>query len=1577
MGMRKSNLVLLLSVLLAIAFWIVDAFVQHYFFEDPLPIIDHLIFNIHSDILYSRILILLFFTSYGLFARQIMHNHQSNFEALEGYKKYLATILNSIQDIVIATDTKGRINGINPAAEELIGMNIDKAKYQRITSVLKIIKNDDGISCDTIIERFLSGEESGILSKESIIETSQGEMRNFIFNATPLRDLDNNMIGVVFALKDITDQKMEEEKVIENEQKFRSFFEHSNDGIHMIDNDGIITEWNNTLEKITGINSEEAVGNYEWEIRYKLNPEFQKSETAFEDYKKQLLVALKTGQGDFLNRKVEKKMVDPSGRTVYYEEQTSVLPRKSGFWLANITRDVSDYRRSLHAIQENQKHFETLFYNSPIGNLIVSERGEILEFNGKIYETLGYNRNDFALMNLNNFKVVDGKPILSSISHGDHDQIESKILNTNGDALNFIIQSQPSEYFGQKAIYLSLIEITELKSIQQNLANSEDKFYKTFMMSPDIIILSRQEDNLVLDVNDGFVEQTGYYRDDIIGHQLDQSIWSNLEDRDKFLNEIQTHDSAKQFEARLNKANGDSFYASISSSTISINNETVLLSYIRDITQSKNIEDQLRKAFSQQEKEISDRNQELEQINEDLKEEIIERAVAEERFRQSEDRYRSLFRTLRDIYFRVDLNGSIQELSPSIVNSIGYTNDELLGKRIQSFARDRSFIDVLLNTIMKSRSLNNFTMPVKSKDNQEVFLSVNCHFFLDENNKIAGIEGIARDITSDIQYEKFITALYGITKAVNSTNTLDELFSAIYHSISDVINTKNFFIAIYNEAKGKISFPFFIDEMDDKIGDLNIADPYSHTAKVIREGRPIILKKEYLDQRAIDGPTIGSVAHIWLGVPLKVQDKTVGAIAVQSYTSEKVYSEKDLDVMSTLSDQIALAIDRKSTQIQINSQFQFLQNLIDTIPHPVFYKDSEKRLYEGCNKAFEELIGMDKKDILAKSTYDIYDRDTALKYDNSDIETLTYDKTLTFEQTIFDTSGDPKEVIFYKSTYKDNHGETAGIVGTIIDVTAMKEVQKKLNFARERAEQIYRVTPSCIFTIDKQRRVTSWNDRVAQLTGFTAEEVIGTKCPFCPSDHDCGILDPTKNKPVIGKEATIKTKDGQTRIISKNFDLLRDPEGTVIGGIESFEDITQRKKIEEALYWQAGINSSMAELSRAIFSIHSIDQISELLLQKAIILTESKRGIIAYVDQSSGNIKLSASKPTTDIEIEFWQNDIDSKDSILSHILKNKIACVSNNIQADFNGTFPEHDFSRFVAVPAMTFKETLGIVLLADSRNEYTDKELEITERISSLLSLFVQRFRAENDIRQALNKQQELNDLKSRFISMISHEYRTPLTAIVLSTELLKDYGDKLNEENKNQQFERIEKSIKGMNNLLEDIIDYSKLDVGKVKFSPGFVDINQLSMEIQHDMEYYSNNKCKIKLTVNNNNMLISLDEKLIRKILNKLLSNAIKFSKSDCIIKFNVDIQENAIEFNIKDRGQGIPDEDVDKIFDPFHRSNKVETTPGTGLGLAIVKNSVEIHGGSISFTTEEGAGSSFTVRIPLSESAKFDRSNLSN
>ncbi|MGA2298658.1 MAG: GAF domain-containing sensor histidine kinase, partial [FCB group bacterium] len=410
------------------------------------------------------------------------------------------------------------------------------------------------------------------------------------------------------------------------------------------------------------------------------------------------------------------------------------------------------------------------------------------------------------------------------------------------------------------------------------------------------------------------------------------------------------------------------------------------------------------------------------------------------------------------------------------------------------------------------------------------------------------------------------------------------------------------------------------------------------------------------------------------------------------------------------------------------------------------------------------------------------------------------------------------------------------------------------------------------------------------------------------------------------------------------------------------EDVTDKIKTEEALYWHAGVNSAIAELSKAMISITTLDEISKLIFEHAKRLTQSKIGFIGYNINGEENkyIKIDNQpweKIYCNVEIgKFWEPVNKYKENI-----------IINSIHTDDNWnkkfeSFPQ--ITRLLSIYISSGDSEIGQIVMANAVHNYSEDDLEILERIASLLLVVLQKFRAENEIRSALSKEQELNNLKSRFIDLISHEYRTPLTAIGLSTELLIDYNDKLTEEDKRKQYEKIRDSQNAMNSLLDDIIAYSNFDAGKVLFSPTKLDLGLLCIDIVNEIKFLTKDKCFIDLTVNNNEFHPAVDEKIIRQVISILLLNAIKYSKPASAVEFNVNIQSGNIEFIVKDFGIGIPEEDHEQIFSPFHRGKNITNEPGTGLGLSIAKNSLQIHGGTITFTSMENEGSTFIVNIPF-------------
>jgi PAS domain S-box-containing protein len=252
------------------------------------------------------------------------------------------------------------------------------------------------------------------------------------------------------------------------------------------------------------------------------------------------------------------------------------------------------------------------------------------------------------------------------------------------------------------------------------------------------------------------------------------------------------------------------------------------------------------------------------------------------------------------------------------------------------------------------------------------------------------------------------------------------------------------------------------------------------------------------------------------------------------------------------------------------------------------------------------------------------------------------------------------------------------------------------------------------------------------------------------------------------------------------------------------------------------------------------------------------------------------------------------------------------------------------------------------------------------------VERRRTEEIIRNALEKEKELAELQSRIITTISHEFRTPLTTILGSTELLKNYGQKWPEEKKLKHFQRIGDSVTHMTQLLNDVILIGTAEAAQLKFNPTQLDLESLCREVVEELplsldsqqEDHRSTVPTIAFSTQGDDTQANLDEKLLRQILANLLSNAVKYSPKGGMVRFDIVCQEGQAIFRIQDEGIGIPPEDQERLFESFYRASNAGTIQGTGLGLAIVKKCVDLHQGQMTVESEVGVGTTFTVTLPL-------------
>jgi two-component system, LuxR family, sensor kinase FixL len=239
----------------------------------------------------------------------------------------------------------------------------------------------------------------------------------------------------------------------------------------------------------------------------------------------------------------------------------------------------------------------------------------------------------------------------------------------------------------------------------------------------------------------------------------------------------------------------------------------------------------------------------------------------------------------------------------------------------------------------------------------------------------------------------------------------------------------------------------------------------------------------------------------------------------------------------------------------------------------------------------------------------------------------------------------------------------------------------------------------------------------------------------------------------------------------------------------------------------------------------------------------------------------------------------------------------------------------------------------------------------------------KAEDDILGALRREKELNEMKSRFVTLASHEFKTPLSVILSSVSLIEKYPETDQQDKRVKHIQRIKSNVDNLKQILNDFLSLEKLEGGIVKNHPVDTDLTSLVREIIQDMETALKEGRLIQLHMDGLPRHITVDNQLLRNVLNNLIANAIKYSPENVEIDCTLVYQTCAVDIHIKDRGIGIPSEEQAQLFERFFRATNSAGISGTGLGLSIVKKYLDVMGGEIRLTSTPGQGSTFTVSLP--------------
>lgn len=609
----------------------------------------------------------------------------------------------------------------------------------------------------------------------------------------------------------------------------------------------------------------------------------------------------------------------------------------------------------------------------------------------------------------------------------------------------------------------------------------------------------------------------------------------------------------------------------------------------------------------------------------------------------------------------------------------------------------------------------------------------------------------------------------------------------------------------------------------------------------------------------------------------------------------------------------------KQAEVKLRSSQQFLQLVMDNIPTHIFWKD-RNGVYLGCNQNFATVAGLETpEEIIGKNDDDLPWTQAELEnHRNSDRAVMESNQP---EYHIVETQQTAAGKQVWLDTCKvplhNPQGEVIGILGTYEDITQRRYIEERIKLTQFTLDQ----AKDKIFLVNSEGQFCYVNHAACRKLGYTHEQFL---------QRTINEIDPIftplvwqrhwqrlKQKRSLTRESIYITQLGKefpVEVSINYFQYNQQEYNCVIA-----RDISDRRIAEEKLQQQ------LAAIETAV------DGIAILKDNHYIYLNPAHVKLFGY--QRSEEL---IGKPWTCLysaaEVERFQQDV-------FPVLLETQAWQGEAVATRKDGSI---------------FGEEVSLSLTANGTLICVCRDI-------------TQRKQAETEIFKALETEQQLNQLKSRFITLMSHEFRTPLSVISSSAGILETFADQLSPEKKQKHLQKIMTQVQHTTELLNEILLIHQAETRQLTFNPQQLDVINFCQTLVQEIKLNHGYSHQIRLDYHQHHrsLIATVDRTLLRYILTELLSNAIKFSSNHSLINLSITCSEEQICFQVKDQGIGISSVDLHQIFESFYRAQNVGTIQGAGLGLSIVKKCVDLHHGEITIISELNQGTTFTVRLPLS------------